>query len=161
TNGSATLTTAVLNAGSHAITVSYGGDISFGSGTSAILMQTVNPANTTTSVTSSLNPSGLSQTVSFTATVAAVAPGSGTPTGTVTFLDSTSALTTALLSNGSATFATTALTAGTHSITVRYEGAANFATSTSTALTQTIGSSTTTTTVVSGANPSVFGQAIT
>src|SRR5262249_56922774 len=46
---------------------------------------TVNPDGTTTSVTSSLNPSVYGQSVTFTATVSANAPGSGTPQGTVTF----------------------------------------------------------------------------
>src|SRR5262249_44379944 len=42
---------------------------------------------TTTTVTSSPNPSVFGQSVTFTATVSAASPGSGTPTGTVTFED--------------------------------------------------------------------------
>jgi hypothetical protein len=50
------------------------------------------------------------QSVTFTATAAAVAPGSGTPTGTVTFKNGTTVLGTGTLSGGKATFATSVLT---------------------------------------------------
>lgn len=75
-------------------------------------------ANTTTTVTSSQNPSTYGQPVTFTATVTAVAPGGGTPTGTVTFYDGTTVLGTATLnSSGQATFTTSSLFIGTHPIT--------------------------------------------
>ena len=47
----------------------------------------VSQSSTTTTLTSSANPSVTGASVTFTATVAAVSPGSGTPTGTVTFKD--------------------------------------------------------------------------
>jgi len=50
------------------------------------------PGRATVGLTSILNPSSLDQSVTFTATVAAVAPATGTPTGTVTFLDGTTTL---------------------------------------------------------------------
>ena len=43
--------------------------------------------NTTTTLTSSLNPSHNAQSVTFTANVSVAAPASGTPTGTVTFCE--------------------------------------------------------------------------
>ena len=45
----------------------------------------VNKASSTTAVSSSANPSVFGQAVTFSATVTAVAPGAGTPTGTVQF----------------------------------------------------------------------------
>src|SRR5271157_3735824 len=45
----------------------------------------VSQSSTTTTLTSSANPSATGSSVTFTATVAAVSPGSGTPTGSVTF----------------------------------------------------------------------------
>src|SRR5205807_2049161 len=143
--------------GTHAITVVYGGDTNFGSSTSATLTQTVNSASSATAVTSSVNPTVFGQSVTFTATVSAVAPGVGTPTGTVTFRDGSTTLGTAALTNGTATLDTTALTVGSHAITVVYSGDTNFATSTSTPLTQTVNQVSTTTAVAASANPAVFG----
>ena len=62
---------------------------------SSPLSQEVNPAATTTALTSSANPSVFGQSVTFTATVSVPGPGAGTPTGTVTFMDGATALGTA------------------------------------------------------------------
>src|SRR5207253_2294510 len=118
-------------------------------------------AATSTTVVSSLNPSIVTQTVTFTATVSAVAPGAGTPTGTVTFQDSATTLGTAALAAGSASLSTAALAAGVHPITVSYGGDANFTASASATLSQTVNQDGTTTTVVSSVNPSQFGQNVT
>ena len=163
----ATFATTALTAGGHSITAVYNGDANFGgSTTSPALTQTVNPnpnqGTTTTAVASSANPSTAGQSVTFTATVA-VSTGTGTPTGTVTFRDGATTLGNGTLSGNTATFATTALTAGGHSITSIYNGDANFGGSTSPALTQTVNPSqgTTTTTIASSINPSTAGQPVT
>ncbi|SCK55669.1 Ig-like domain repeat protein, partial [Streptomyces sp. WMMB 322] len=66
------------------VTAVYSGDSNFsasvGSGTHA-----VNAAATSTALVDSPDPSVVGQSVSFTATVSAVSPGSGTPTGSVVF----------------------------------------------------------------------------
>jgi hypothetical protein len=160
-NGTAAFSTSALIAGGHSITVSYAGDGNYSASTSNALTQTVHQSATTSTVVSSANPSVYSQNVTFTATVAAVAPGAGTPTGTVTFLDGTTTLGTGMLSGGTATYSTTALALGNHSITIRYSGDTNFTTSTSSTLVQTVNKDGTTTAVVSSANPSVYGQAVT
>ena len=85
---------------------------------------------TSTSVGSSLNPSTFGQSVTFTATVTAVAPGSGTPTGTVTFLDGGSAIGSGMLSGGVATLTISTLSVGSHTITTSYSGGANYTGST-------------------------------
>jgi streptogramin lyase len=161
--GSATISISSLTIGNHTITVTYPGDTNFVSSTSSAITQTVTKASSSTAVVSSANPSTSGQAVTFTATVSAVAPGSGTPTGSITFLDGATTLATAPLSSGSASFTTSTLNLGMHTITVRYSGDANFNSSTSAALTQTVNSTAvgTTTTVTSSTNPSVFGQAVT
>jgi hypothetical protein len=74
--------------------------------------------------------------VTVTATVTA---SSGTPTGPVTFKDGATTLGTGTLNgSGVASFTTSALTAGVHSITAVYGGDANNATSTSAVLSQTV-----------------------
>ena len=92
--------------------------------------QTVNKANTTTTVVTSGTPSDYNSGVIFTATVAAVAPGAGTPTGTVTFKDGATTLGTGTLNgSGQATYTTTALSGGVHNINAEYGGDTHFNTS--------------------------------
>jgi len=65
--------------------------------------------------------------VTFTATVAAVAPGAGAPTGTVTFKDGNMVLGTASVgAGGTAMFTTSFAAAGGHAITAVYSGDGNF-----------------------------------
>src|SRR5439155_6325615 len=114
-------------------------------------------------VTSSANPSVFGQSVPFTATVAAVPPGAGTPSGTVTFTIDGTPQTPAALTSGTATLSTSSLSVGTHTVTAAYNGDSNFNTSNSTAapLTQTVNKANSATTAVSSANPSVSGQTVT
>jgi hypothetical protein len=84
---------------------------------------------------SSLNPSVSGQSVVFTATVASTA--GGTPTGTVTFLDGTTALGVGTLNgSGVATFTTSSLAAGSHSIMSTYGGSSNYSSSASPTVSQ-------------------------
>jgi hypothetical protein len=133
----ATFTTSTLAVGTHSITAVYGGDANNAGSTSLVLTQTITAVTTTTTLKSSLNPANAGVAVTFTATVTTT--GAIPPTGTVTFNDGTTALGTGTL-NGSqvATFTTSTLTAGTHSITAVYGGDANNAGSTSLALSQVI-----------------------
>jgi hypothetical protein len=94
--------------------------------------------STTTSLGSSLNPSTLGASVTFTATVTS---GSGTPTGTVNFKDGGTSIGgcgSVSLSSGSAQCATSALAQGSRSITAEYSGSGSHAASTSSTLTQTV-----------------------
>jgi Bacterial Ig-like domain (group 3) len=71
--------------------------------------------------------------------VASLMPGTTSPTGTVTFLDGTTILNTVPLdSSGVATYSTSSLSGGNHTITAFYSGDPNFPNTTSTALTQTV-----------------------
>jgi subtilisin-like proprotein convertase family protein len=137
--GQATLTVSTLTVGSHTVTVAYSGDTNFDTSNSSELTQTVNPATTTTTLISSLNPSSVGSSVTFTATVATNAPASGIATGNVSFFDGATPLgTVALDGSASAQFTTSSLTVGTHSITAVFDGSASFATSTSNALSQVV-----------------------
>ena len=153
-----------LAVGAHSITASYAGDTNFAASTSAAVALTVNPAATTTALTSDGNPSVVSQTVNFTATVTATAPGAGVPTGQVTFVDTTTGTTLgteALNGSGVATLPNVSFTLGTHAITATYATDGNFATSAG-SVTQVVepdGSSATG--VTSSLNPSVAGQSVT
>ena len=73
--------------------------------------------------------SAYGQAVFMSATVAPVSPGTGTPTGTVDFYDGATYLGSSTLSSGMATFATSALAVGDHTITAYYSGDSNFAAS--------------------------------
>lgn len=133
--GVAALTTSTLPVGTLAITASYDGDTTHVKSKSAALTQVVNQATTTTVVVSSLNPSTTGKTVKFTATVTSP---TAKPTGTVTFMDGSTALGTETLASGKASYSTSTLSVGSHNITVVYAGNADCITSTSAVLLQTV-----------------------
>jgi X-X-X-Leu-X-X-Gly heptad repeat protein len=142
-SGGATATLAVRGSPHTVKAVYTNADGNF-SGSSGTLSQTVNPAPTSTSVISSVNPSIYGQSVTFTATVANTA-GAGistaTPTGSVQFMDGASLLGTPQTVNGlgTATLTTSALTVGTHAITAVYNNIdGNFRSSTSASVTQIV-----------------------
>lgn len=159
--GKASVTIATLNVGHHSITALYGGDINFQGSTSTAIAENVAKASAAVTLAASLNPSVYGQTVTFTATVTAVAPGAGAPTGSVTFKDGTTTLATVSLSGGVTTFATAALSVGTHSISAAYTGDANFNKASSTVFTQIVNKPSATVMVSSSQSPSVYGQSIT
>ena len=137
-SGIATLSTNVLTVGIHSITASYGGDGNFLTSASSPLAQTVNKANTTITLSSSLNPSHHGNAVTFTAKVLGTFGGS--PLGTVTFKDGTTVLGTGSVNATThlATFTTSALTVGTHPIKSIYQGSGSFNSSVSAILSQVV-----------------------
>jgi uncharacterized membrane protein len=114
---------------------------------------------TTTTITSLSNPSDFGQSVTFSATVAPKA--SGTPTGTVKFMDGSTILGTSALTGGTAKFSTATLAVGHHRITASYSGDTTFADSTSPPLHQFVNRATTTTMLVSSVNPLTVGLSVT
>jgi hypothetical protein len=134
----ATTATVSSPVGTYPITVSGATDpdytITFVSGTLTIVQDTATPTGSP-----SANPSYFGQTLTLTATVTADAPGSGTPTGTVDFFDSTTAtdLGTVTLSSGMASVSMSTLPPGSQTITLSYSGDGNFLAGTGT-LTATI-----------------------
>ncbi len=115
--------------------------------------------SSSTMIVSSLNPSTFSQGITLTATVTP-----STATGTVQFIDvSTSpaaVLSTGTISGGIASFSTSSLSIGSHSIVANYEGDTNTAASTSTALVQII-NNVSSVTITSSQNPTTSGQSVT
>lgn len=94
-------------------------------------------ANPTVALATNNNPSIYGQSVTLTATVS----GGVNPTGTINFLDGTSSISgcsAVSLSGTAATCTTSALSAGSHSITAAYSGDSNNAAATSTALAQSV-----------------------
>ncbi len=159
TAGQTTFSTSSLAVNTFSITAVYSGNSDFNSSTSSALAQTVSKAGVSTTLTSSVNPSVYGQSVSFTGTVTPISPGAGTPTGMETFEDGSTTLGTLTLSSGAATYTSSTLALGLHSITAVYDGDGNFISSTSAVVTQTV-STNSSTSLTSSVNPSVFGQAI-
>ena len=161
--GTGTLSIGLTATGStRTIVAQYGGDTNYNPANSSTVPQTVNAASTTTVVTASSNPAVSGSSVTFTATVSAVAPGQGTPTGTVTFFDGGNPLGGGTLNSGGvATLSTSALPAGSHTITATYTTTPAFAGSTSSGLSETISSTGTAVALSSSLNPSVLGQSVT
>jgi hypothetical protein len=139
TSGVAALVTAKLATGTNSITAVYVASADYLTSTSSALSQVVDKATTKTTLAAAPNPATSGATVTFTATVSVVAPGTGTPTGTVTFMDGATELGTGTVnSSKKATFATTSLAEGTHSITAVYSGDSNFNSDTSGAVSEKV-----------------------
>ncbi len=133
-SGVATLVKSNLNADPYPLTAVYQGDANYLGSTSSVLNQRVLPTTGAATITSSLNPSGFGQAVTFTAKI--ISP-TVIPTGPVTFNAGTTVLGTAQLSGGKATFTTSALAAGSTMVTATYYGDSNIAKS-SASVTQTV-----------------------
>jgi hypothetical protein len=107
-----------------AVTVrsSQAGNSNYNSATPVDQSFNVTRAATSTAVASSLNPSMLGQSVTFTATVTSAVG----PTGSITFKDGATTLGTGALNvSGVATFTMSSLTLGLHGITADYPGDTN------------------------------------
>ena len=159
--GSCSITFA--SAGAKTFTATYAGDTTFNGSTSAGAAHQVNKASTTTAITSDVpDPSTVGQAVTVSFSVAANAPGAGTPTGNVTVSDGTQSCTATLAAGScSITFAS----AGAKTLTATYAGDANFNGSTSAGEPHQVNppaKADTTTTITSDTpDPSVVGQSVT
>ncbi len=160
TNGAATLTTSSLGPGQHVLVAIYNGDTDHVTSTSTPLLETVQQ-RTTVSLTSSANPALAANAVTFTI---AVNTGAGTvsPTGSVTLLDGSTSIGTAILSaSGAASFTLNNLSVGQHALSATYTGdGQNFAGS-SPVLTETVGLHTSTDVLTVSSSTVVQGQPLT
>jgi parallel beta-helix repeat protein len=148
--GTASLTRPLPTAGPQVITAVYLGWAGVALGSSGSLTQVVNPDPTTVSFGSSSPTSVAGQAITLRANVIASYPGSGDPTGTVSFYDGATLLETdPLVPSGLMYFsratssAIATLAVGTHTITATYSGDPNFVGSTSGAFSQTVNAVTT------------------
>jgi uncharacterized repeat protein (TIGR01451 family)/uncharacterized protein (TIGR03382 family) len=143
----------------HAATVTPPPDS--GQGQSVTASVTVARMATAASLAASTNPSAFGAPVTFTATVSPIPPGSGTPTGTVTFMDGTAALGTSPLSGGIATLATSSLSVGSHAVTAVYDGDAACLGATSPVLAQVVALATPALDLATFPGSPVFGEPLT
>jgi hypothetical protein len=148
-----------LSPGQYWVIADYNGDGAYNAALDPAFQITVNKAQTSTNLTSNINPSSWNQPLTLTASV--TSNGSSIPTGTVIFMDGVSVLGTSALSSGQATLNISTLSVGTHAITTVYSGDGNFFGSTSATLSQTVNLASTSTYVTSNHNPALDGQAIT
>jgi len=152
TNGAAQLSVSTLAQGSHSITAVYAGDAADTGSTSAVLTQV---AKLSAGMTGGLNPNpavaGHSFTISALMATAA--------TGTVTFTDNGATLAVVNVSSGTASYSTTNLTVGVHTLGISYSGDGVYMAVLTTASETVLGA--TSIALASNLNPSVVGQAVT
>ena len=135
--GHAAYSTTALTPGTHFITATYPNSTDYYTSTSAAISEVTKAAVTTTKLVSSHNPATHGTSVTFTANVTAAS--GPTPMGTVTFKNGATILGTGTLNaSGIATFSTTTLAIGTHSMTAVYNATADDLASTSAAVSQVI-----------------------
>jgi sugar lactone lactonase YvrE len=117
-----------LTGGQHTLTATFTpSDTSHYAGATATVTLTVTqatPAMAWAIPPASANPIFVSNSVTFTAQISS---SSGTPTGTVSFYDGDVLLAQASISSGSASYTTSSLAVGAHSISASYSGDTNFA----------------------------------
>jgi hypothetical protein len=101
--------------------------------TQSVTNGTLTVARAATTTTLGVSSASITPGQNETLTAQVASTTTGTPTGTVSFYDGTSLLSTVLLSGGMASYSTTALApGGTHILTATYSGDTNFTASSST-----------------------------
>jgi Bacterial Ig-like domain (group 3)/IPT/TIG domain/Carboxypeptidase regulatory-like domain len=155
--GNAILSLKSLPPGSHAITATYSGDANDNTSSAGPSTQTITKASTELSLSSTLDPAPYGSSATLKATVKAVAPGGGTPTGTVTFSEGETVLAIVPLSAGSAKYALKSTLPGAHEITATYSGDGDYEAS-GNVLGQTIVKASTELTLTSSKNPAPRGS---
>ena len=163
TSATATFSISTLLVGLHSITATYtpGATDVHTASTSPVETQSV-VEGTGVTLVSSANPSTVGQSVTFTATVSNSAGGIN-PTGTIFFYDGFNLLgSQAINAAYIATFTTSTLTNGMHSITAQFQPSADtqVQSSTSPILSQDV-QATAKITLISSQNPSTYGTAVT
>ena len=140
--GTATLTATSLALGQHTITAAYAGATDFLAAQDASFKQQIVPPATVTTIASSLNPSTVGESITFTSIVSPAAGVGVTPTGAVTFKDGTASFATVLVTPKGGQYSSqtsiSTLAAGTHSITAIYSGDAATSASVSRVLVQQV-----------------------
>jgi polygalacturonase len=157
--GKANFATSSLAGGTHNINANYAGATGFNSSASSTAVVVVNAAATTTMLVASPTTVTFGGPVTLTATVTS---GAGTPSGTVTFSEGLNTLGTGTLNgSGVATYTTTSLAVGSHSLTATYAATTDYGTSMATAASVTVNAAATTTTLVASPTTVTFGGAVT
>ena len=143
--------------GAHSLVASYSGDSTFNQSSSLPLSQQVNKATTTTVLTASPASSSPGQAVQVSARVTP-----STATGTITFMDGTTAIGAPVaVAGGIVNTTTSSLTNGNHTLTAVYSGDANYLGSTSPPVTESVGLTATATNLSVTPGSTTYGQPVT
>jgi hypothetical protein len=150
--GQAALQISTLAAGPHSLTAVYSGDGNYATSTSTIVNLTITAAQTALGISAAPSNAAFGSSITFTARLT---PGSSIYAGElITFSEGTSSLGTSTLdATGTATFTTSALTAGTHNINASYSGDTDYGPATTSTAAQVIVAALSTTTTLT-ATPS-------
>jgi Bacterial Ig-like domain (group 3)/Beta-propeller repeat len=161
-SGTATFIYTPPSGGTYSFDAIYSGSTVFGERSSAAVTEVVNGSQADTiALKSSGNSTVFGQSVTLTATVKATS-GATVPTGYVTFMDGSTVLGTGSLnSSGVATFSSSALSVGNHTITAVYSGDSTFAAITSAVLSQKVNQDATKTTLATSLSSAPLGQPVT
>jgi hypothetical protein len=155
-NGVAKLTTTSLtNVGIHRLSVVFGGNALFATTASNAVYVNVRAIGTTTNIQSPAPPAAGSGIVTLTAKVGVVAPGSGSATGKITFLDGNTAVGSVIVINGTATLQHAKFAAGSHYLRAVFAGTGAYAGSSSAVIRYTVAAPTSTSLLATAA---AFGQ---
>ena len=134
-SGAATASTSTLGLGQHRLLATFEGNTAYQPSVSAPASLMVNGFSTSTALSVSSNPGryGQQETLSVAVTLGAGNPaGTGTPTGRVYIYDTATVIASVSLnSSGVATYTTTSLSPGTHTIFGVYQPTGGYLTSTS------------------------------
>jgi autotransporter-associated beta strand protein len=156
-SGHASIDTSSLSVGTHVIAAHYSGDELYAPRNATLSGgQVVSKGSTNTTLQSSPASPVYGQLVTYTATV--TPSFSGSVAGTVAFYDGETLLGYGPLVGGVATYSTSTLSAGPHSITAVYQGNDNYQASTSSASSQTVAQASSTTTLNVSPLSQTYGQ---
>jgi sugar lactone lactonase YvrE len=138
-NGTANFTLTRPAAGNHSVVIAYAQQTNYAAAGPITENFTVSPAAVNVSLTPSSWSTSASAGISFAATVSSSSAGAPNSDGSVEFLDGGTLLATVPVnSNGQASYSSTTLAAGPHTITATYSGGVNYASgSTSVSITLT------------------------
>lgn len=158
-SGKAILPFTGLIPGVHSFLATYPGQGAFPPAVSVVTFVVVNKYLSTLILTSSVNPSLLNQSVTFTATISSP---DGTVLGPIVLTDGNTTLATLNPdSNGIATYTTGTLTIGSHFLKAYYAGDATHTSATDIINQQVVNGYPTPTTLTSSLNPAAIGQPVT
>ena len=160
----ATCTTLYEAPGSDSVTAEYESDGNFASSSSAAQTETISMAATTTGISATPTSPVVGQPVTYTATVTVQSPGSGTPTGSVAFTDSTGTVCNTTLNESdpdTATCRTTYTNTQGDTVTATYSGDTDFSSSVSPPLSESVQPASTSTDLGVDIDEPVVGQSVT
>jgi hypothetical protein len=144
-----------LEAGQHTLVAEYLGDETHSPGSSSSYGQRV-AGNSTTTLTSTLNPARYAQEVTLEAAVSKRG-GGAVPTGSVTYVDGDTVLAVVPLAEGRAVYTSSDLAVGSHPVSAVYSGDAQTNPSISLPLLQVIEGDASIVTLRSSPNPANYG----